>query len=368
MTENDVLGTDATTVTDVSGTAVGATPGVIDGAYGTLTLNSDGSYTYLLDNTDSDVQGLTASSDPLMDTFSYTLTDEDGDESSAILKITINGQDDAPPVIEIVDEDGNDSPGHNSVGECTGDSVDGSIKVNAEAGIAVVTIGGVDITTASTNAPVVIQGTQGVLTVTSYDSATGEIAYTFTEDDLANDHSAGKFSVQDQFEIIVTDTLNQESSDTLTIKILDSVPVAVADENSIIEPKFEIIPRDLIGFDIPDKYTVESSTEPFHGQFTIDTNGVSNYRVLISGKDVLGASASNPVEIDMQYATIFVTSFDQQTGVVEYTYIGDGRAITSPDDQPDKIEVLVSAPVTESLNGNVLFGTGTSSEGRDFLY
>ena len=341
------------------------TPVALTGNYGTLTINAAGDYTYTLNNGLAAVQSLDASSTPLTESFNYTITDNDGSSDSAVLTIAINGLSDAMPVITIEDTDGNVSPAHNSVEECSGNSVDGSISVNAEAGIATVTVGGVDITTATPNVPVVIQGTQGTLTVTSYNSVTGEITYTFTEDDLANDHSAGEFSVQDQFEIVVTDLLDQESSDTLNIQILDTAPVAVPDENNMVEPRFEIIPRQIIGFDIPDEYTRESNTDPYHGSYTINTNGVSNYRVVVNGKNIVGASSNNPIEIDMQYATIYITGFDQQTGLVEYTYIGDGRAITSPDDQPDKIETLVSAPVNESLNGNVLMGTGINLDGKD---
>ena len=340
------------------------TPVNLIGSYGSLTIDAQGIYTYTLDNSNPAVQALT-DGQTLSESFSYTMTDQDGDQANAVLAITINGLSDAMPVITIDDMDGNVSPGHNSVEECSGSSVDGSISVDAEAGIATVTVSGIDITAATPNTPVVIQGTQGVLTVTSYDSATGEITYSFTEDDLANDHSAGDFSIQDQFEIVVTDLLNQETSDTLNIQILDTAPVAVPDENNMVEPRFEIIPRQVIGFDVPDEYTRESSTDPYHGSYTINTNGVSNYRVVVNGKDIAGASSSNPIEIDMQYATIFITGFDQQTGLVEYTYIGDGRAITSPDDQPDIIETLVSAPVNESLNGNVLMGTGINLEGKD---
>ncbi len=359
----NVLDTDSAIDTPMSV----VTPGTLSGQYGTLVLNTDGSYTYTLDNNHADVQALNASSIPLVDNFSYTMSDSDGSTASANLTINIYGRDDAKPVIFIEDTDGTTSPGHNSVEECSGNSVSGSMTVNAEAGISSVTVAGVNIMGATPAMPVIIQGTQGVLTITSYDSVTGEILYTFTEDDVANDHSAGEFSVLDQFEVMVTDSLGQQNSDNLNIQILDTEPVAVPDVNTLVEPRFEIIPRQIIGFDIPDEYTRESSTDPYHGTLTINTHGVTNYRVVMNGKNIEGASSSNPVEIDMQYATIYITGFDRQTGLVEYTYIGDGRAITSPDDQPDKLETLVSAPVNETLTGNVLMGTGINLDGKDLF-
>ncbi|MBR9927106.1 MAG: hypothetical protein GYB28_19220, partial [Gammaproteobacteria bacterium] len=54
---------------------------VIEGEYGTLTLNADGSYTYVADpdSTNADVQ----------DVFTYTVRDDDGDESTATLTIDV---------------------------------------------------------------------------------------------------------------------------------------------------------------------------------------------------------------------------------------------------------------------------------------
>jgi VCBS repeat-containing protein len=364
----DILGVDATSITDVDGSPVTAGPStVIVGTYGTLELNADGTYVYFLDNTNSTVQNLSASSIPLNESFSYTLTDADGDSDVATLTITINGQDDAVPVIDIVDEDGNNSPGHNSVEECSGNTVDGTINVSSEVGIATVTIGGINIANATPNAPVTISGAQGVLTVTSYDSVTGEITYIFTEDDIANDHSAGDFSVLDQFDVVVTDILGQATTESLDIQILDTAPVAVPDENTIVEPRFEIPNFNVTGFYIPDQYTSEGSTTPYHSSFTIDPYGLSSYRVTMGGKNIEGASVNAPVIVDLQYATIEVTGFNMQTGVVEYTYTGDGRAVdhSGIDRASDRFELLISAPVDQAIAGNVLLGTGANFDGKD---
>ncbi len=371
----DTLGADATMVTEVDGTAVSGNQATsIVGVYGTLELNSDGSYTYYLDNTNSTVQGLTSTSTPLNESFDYTITDADGDSDVATLTITINGQDDAVPVIDIVDEDGNSSPAHNSVDECSGNTVDGTINVSSEVGIATVTIGGINIVNASPNAPVTIIGAQGTLTVTSYDSTTGEITYSFTEDDVANDHSAGDFSVLDQFDVEVTDTLDQVTNESLKIQILDTAPVAVADENMMVEPRFEIPAFNVLSFVIGHPYTLESNSDTFYDSFTIDPYGLSDYRVTIGGQNIMNASASNPVQVDLQYATIFVTGFDMSTGVGTYTYTGDGKSYDhtgfpyGPNGvrvAPDGFEVLISAPVDKALSGNVLLGTGANFEGKD---
>ncbi|TVU58285.1 VCBS domain-containing protein, partial [Cobetia crustatorum] len=165
----DTLGADATTVTDVDGSTVTAdAAAVVTGDYGTLTLEADGSYSYVLDTTNADVQSLD-DGESLADVFSYTITDADGDTSSTTLTITVDGATDGAPTITDISGDAD-----NSVTEATGDTVTGSFTVAAEAGIDTVTIGGIDITDASTT-PVEITTDEGTLTVTGYDAGTGEV-------------------------------------------------------------------------------------------------------------------------------------------------------------------------------------------------
>ncbi|WP_353399317.1 DUF4347 domain-containing protein, partial [Hydrogenophaga sp. 5NK40-0174] len=71
----------------------GSTPAV--GSYGTISLNPDGTYSYALDNTNPVVQGLGVG-ESVVETYSYVLTDSDGDTAVSTLTITINGVNDAP--------------------------------------------------------------------------------------------------------------------------------------------------------------------------------------------------------------------------------------------------------------------------------
>jgi VCBS repeat-containing protein len=162
---NDTLGADAITTVINTG----------DAKYGTLVDNGDGTWSYQLNNSLQAVQALN-DGQTLTETIRYTITDADGDITTAELTITINGQTDGPPVVTPEDADGNVSAAHNSVVEGTGDTVTGSVSVSAEAGIAGVTVGGKDVTGASAANPVVITTTKGILSVTGYD-ATGKITY-----------------------------------------------------------------------------------------------------------------------------------------------------------------------------------------------
>jgi VCBS repeat-containing protein len=78
------------TVTAVSGGTVGA---AVAGTYGSVVINSDGSFTYTLNNADPDTQALN-DGQTAAETFTYTITDDQGATSTAMLTINIAGKTD----------------------------------------------------------------------------------------------------------------------------------------------------------------------------------------------------------------------------------------------------------------------------------
>ncbi|WP_434353523.1 Calx-beta domain-containing protein [Psychrobacter sp. HD31] len=84
--------------TEGSGDA-GTVGSALVGTYGTLTINTDGSYTYVVDNANEDVQELNVG-DTLTESFNYTMSDGTLSDD-AVLEITIDGDNDAPTVLEI---------------------------------------------------------------------------------------------------------------------------------------------------------------------------------------------------------------------------------------------------------------------------
>ncbi|WP_204248272.1 DUF5801 repeats-in-toxin domain-containing protein [Kiloniella spongiae] len=80
-----------------------ATGTTVRGQYGTLTFKVDGSYSYKLDDYNPTVNALNVD-DKLQETFSYTVTDGDGDIDTADLVIDINGANDAPEIKVVRDE------------------------------------------------------------------------------------------------------------------------------------------------------------------------------------------------------------------------------------------------------------------------
>ena len=72
-------------------------PGSTTGSYGTLIVNANGSYSYVLDQHSSAVLGLGVG-ETLTESFPVTVVDGHGGSASTVIKITINGQNDAPTV------------------------------------------------------------------------------------------------------------------------------------------------------------------------------------------------------------------------------------------------------------------------------
>ncbi|WP_217267512.1 VCBS domain-containing protein, partial [Achromobacter insolitus] len=268
---NDTLGADASTVVINTG----------DAKYGKLVDNGDGTWSYQLNNTLPAVQALN-DGQTLTETIRYTITDADGDTTTAELTITINGQTDAPPVITPEDSDGNVSGAHNSVVEGTNATVTGTVTVSAEAGIAGVTVGGKDVTGASAANPVVITTDKGILTVTGYNAATGTISYSYQETGGADDHTAGDDSVKDNFTVTVTDVAGVSTSNDLVIQILDTAPVANDDAASVTEDATapvtgNVLTNDTLGADA--STVVINTGDAKYGKLVDNGDGTWSYQL-----------------------------------------------------------------------------------------
>lgn len=217
---NDVEGADGALVTSyVGANGTGAAGDTIQGEYGTLTIAADGTYSYTRNpGTEGGVS----------DSFSYTITDGDGDTATANLVIAIA---DSPVVIDLpvvgaddgtlVDEAGLPT---GSDAASDGEFTSGSFTYDAPDGPATVTVGGVPVTTVGQ----VITGSFGTLTITSI--AEGSIGYTYEL--TTNTDGDDTF---DSFGVTVTDQDGDSVSGDLEIAIIDDVPTAVADTDSVTE-------------------------------------------------------------------------------------------------------------------------------------
>lgn len=258
----DTIGAD-TTLTPVSGVVAGINTSssvsghvgaAVAGTYGSVTIASDGTYTYALNNTDVRVQHLTAN-ETLTDSFVYTITDSDGDTSTTTLTITINGTNDLP-TITVTDMNAG-ANGDATVYEsalatgsnpsATTEAVNGTFVLSAKDGLDRIIVGGTIISqtallaSASTN--ISIDTGEGTLVIkgfvpsdNSHQDGSGTINYTYT----LNAHQThpvanGNNEITDAIALSIIDRDLDEATGTLNITIIDDIPNAVLNTNSVTE-------------------------------------------------------------------------------------------------------------------------------------
>jgi VCBS repeat-containing protein len=234
----DVPGADglaSITWTDV----VDAAQDYVQGLYGKLFVDGSGNYSYVLDNSNGDVTDL-KNGDTLQEVFNYTITDGDGDPSGTSLTITIHGKDSPVTITDltpqaqggdaVVDEEAL-SDGTNPAS--TAEFGFGSFKISAPDGVDDLKISDGDNTITIINNGVFVGGTIGSsdlgnqLEITGYNAATGEVSYKYTLKDNENHPSGnGQNSLFDNFTVTLTDVNGDSATDTLSVKIIDDVPVA----------------------------------------------------------------------------------------------------------------------------------------------
>jgi VCBS repeat-containing protein len=214
----DTPGADGATVTTVMGSTAGAVGGTTAGTYGVLVLNADGSYIY---TRNAGTEG------GVSDVFTYTLIDGDGDIAIATLTISIA---DSPTTLDVptagetgtlVDEAG---LANGSDADSANETTSGSIAFTAPDGPATVTLDGQAVTSVGQ----IFVGNFGLLTVTSI--ANGAIGYSYT----LTTNTAGDTTFDD-FAVVVTDQDGDATASTLVIDIIDDVPSARADVDSVTE-------------------------------------------------------------------------------------------------------------------------------------
>lgn len=252
----DTSGADGITVTAISGVESNGAPGdEIFGNYGTLVMQSDGSYSYVrFAGTPGDVT----------DIFTYTITDGDGDPASATLEISIRDSGttlDVPVSGEAgtaVSELGlparmgeSQGSGEEAAAGANGDSSEatsGTITFTAPDGPATVTIQGKDGPVVITAAGQAVAGLSGVLTVDSFNAATGTITYTY----VLADNTSGD-ATSETFIVKVADADDDSTTLNLVIAITDDVPMALNDgatqslENSPVT--IDVLSNDVEGAD-----------------------------------------------------------------------------------------------------------------------
>ncbi|QKZ06230.1 retention module-containing protein [Pseudomonas eucalypticola] len=236
---NDVQGADRIAVTSTSGPI---TAGTYTGTYGTLVLAADGSYTYTLNAAGQAFHDLHGGGTGT-ETFTYTLSDADGDTSTAVLTLNIANINDQVTIT--APEAGGLSTTVNEANLADGSAPNaaalvqnGQFTVSAPDGLQTLTVGGVAVVTngVGISSPVSVVTQLGTLTINSYNPTTGVVSYSYTLTH-ADTHPdvQGANSISETFAVVATDTDGSTATSQLTATIVDDVPKAVADTESLTE-------------------------------------------------------------------------------------------------------------------------------------
>ena len=339
---NDDIGNDIPDfpVTSVNGVAVGTE---IAGEYGAIVINKDGSYSYQLLNEHLAVQALTTG-ESLTEVFSYTITDSDGDSDTTTLTITITGTNDGV-TLTIPDNVGAAGGSDEQVfehGLATGsnpnndDVVHSSFTLKALDGLDHISINGSVINAqtlvASASSPITVTTSIGTLVLNGYAMAadgTITVDYTYT---LATNQDHSISTISDDFSIIVTDTDGDSSTDVLNIRIINDIPTAVSDSNTLngdsISVTANVFTNDTIGAD----QTSTPVTGVVAGQSSNAVQGQVNTRVTGSyGEVVVQANGSYTYLLNSDsLAVLDLTDGESLTDIFTYTITdSDGDSATT---------------------------------------
>ena len=235
---NDDAGEDLpAALTNIEGNTVTAgTSTVINGTYGILTINADGSYEYTINNTHTGA---------VSESFTYTLTDFDGDTSTAELTINIEAPDDIPEVdnatatVDETDIDGTAPVGSDQDGGILqadfGSDGPGTFSVDEISTFTFTGAANGQLTSNGVAVTVSVQGNSYVGTIPGIagDTVVFELSlnqtsgqYTFTQFEALDhaDSTNPNDAIQLTFGVVATDNEGDKGNATITVNVLDDGP------------------------------------------------------------------------------------------------------------------------------------------------
>ncbi|WP_063666192.1 retention module-containing protein [Aliivibrio fischeri] len=313
-----------------------------DGTYGHLTLDNNGNWTYVLDNDSLAVQQLNEGelvtdtfSVTVVDKFGKTVVDENGDPLEMIFKVDVTGTNDAPEIsgqltgtISNIDADGRISGNLNDGDVDTGDTHTWSVADN--------------------------QGDYGRLMLVN-----GKWTYTLdTSLDAVKLLGVGE-TLSDTFEVTVTDSHGETSTETITVTIDGSnLPPEIAQDDQIVMELKEdekitdsntLVVTDPNGDDVTFDAKTLTGT---YGVFTVDENGVWTYTLDNDAAHIQGLREG---EVVSETFTVFAVDEHGAKTAQEVTI-----NITGTNDVP-KISGMDAASVEEA-DGSTASGNFVTSD------
>ncbi|WP_198387105.1 retention module-containing protein [Shewanella marisflavi] len=119
------------------------------------------------------------------------------------------------------------------------------IQTAADAGISSLTINGINIISGGEFVgPIVINTPNGVLTITGFDSASGQFIYDYNFNSAADHTSTDQ--IQLLFNIELVDNQGAAANGTITVNIIDDQPTGLADTNNVTEDTAPTATGDLL--------------------------------------------------------------------------------------------------------------------------
>ncbi|MBK9085051.1 MAG: tandem-95 repeat protein [Sterolibacteriaceae bacterium] len=319
---------------------------VTDVAHGTLTLNADGSFSYLHDGSEN-----------FSDSFSYRLTDNDGQVSTATVSITISPVSDATPVA---------NADAISVAE-------GGTATSLVGGAANVKTNDTGLSDTPVNVSLVTDVAHGTLTL----NADGTFSYTHD----------GSENFSDSFSYRLTDNDGQVSEATVNITISpvsDTTPVAFDDAISVAEGgtatslvggATNVKTNDTGLSDTP--VNVSLVTDVAHGTLTLNADGSFSYTH--DGSENFSDSFSyrltdNDGQTSTATVSITISPVSDTTPVAfdDAISVAEGGTATSLLGGATNVKTndtgLADSPVNVSLVSDVSHGTLTLNADGTFSY
>ncbi|MEX3776117.1 retention module-containing protein [Pseudomonas sp. MYb118] len=290
---NDVQGADRVPTGPSSGPI---TAGTFTGTYGTLVLNANGTYTYTLNPGAPGFQALHEGGSGT-ETFTYLLTDADGDSSTAQLVlnvqnhgVSLGGLDVTGGEITVYEKNLTDGTDPNAAAL----TQTGTFTVNAADGLQTLTVGGIAVISGGVPAgfPQSILTNSGAqFVITGYDPATGVVSYSYTlKDNSSHPNADGTNSISASFDVVATDTDGSTATGQINVNIVDDVPTAHADKASVGEGGIisgNVLDNDVSGADglaagggvVGVRFGSDTSS-PAHTGVGTQINGTYGYLIL----------------------------------------------------------------------------------------
>jgi len=406
---NDVAGADGPLVgsgvvgvragSDTSTPVNGGLNTQINGTYGYLTLDAQGNAEY--HSYPNSVNGPGAT-----DVFTYTLRDNDGDESTTTVTIDVNNSCFNNPVTlngldvecgELTVYEKNLTYGTDP--DAPSLTQTGTFTVNAPDGLQTLTVGGIAVVTAGVAAgfPQSTGTWHGsTLTITGYDPATGVVTYSYTLNyDRDHPNAGGANSISENFDVVATDTDGSTATGQINVNIIDDTPNANPDATSVTEGDVvsgNVLWNDVAGADGPlvgggvvGVRAGSDTSTPVNGGLNTQINGTYGYLTLDAQGNAeyhsYPNSVNGPGATDVFTYTLRDNDGDESTTTVTIDVI-NGCINTSNDNDVTVITNVLSGSVAvpdEALlandtdaNGDPLtaspttFNTGWIAKGADF--